>query len=69
MVINGINNILLRDAVITKLSVGEQTISQEILSEGRREIWGHNKCECMTSLMVYWLKSFFMFVAILFLPN
>lgn len=30
MVINGINNILLRDAVI-KLSVGEQTIFQEIL--------------------------------------
>ncbi len=28
MVINGINNILLRDAVITKLSVGEQTIFQ-----------------------------------------
>lgn len=35
MVINEINNILLRDAAIITLSLGEQTIFQKILWEGR----------------------------------
>lgn len=35
MVINGINNILLRDAVIITLSLGEQTIFQALIVEGQ----------------------------------
>lgn len=31
MLINGINNVLLWDGVITKLSVREQTVSQRVL--------------------------------------
>lgn len=35
MLINGINNILLRDGVITKLSVREQTIFSGSIIEGQ----------------------------------
>lgn len=36
MVINGINNVLLRDALIIALSLWEQTIFQELLWRGRQ---------------------------------
>ncbi len=69
MVINEINNILLRDAVIITLSLGEQTIFQEILWEGRRGNFGSELVFMHNIYDVLFGNSFLMFVAIIFMPH
>lgn len=50
MLINGINNVLLLDEVITKLSVREQTISQRVLLKKPRQAL---MCEILPVYMGY----------------